>query len=308
MLDFTCLTETQLGKLYHGDCVPWLKGLPSGSANLFFVDPPYNIKKAEWDTFESQQRYVDWCMEWIAEAHRILSDTGTMYIMGFPEILAHIKVAASPLFAGCKWLVWYYRNKANLGKDWGRSHESILHFRKSKNFTLNIDAIRIPYNDHTLKYPEHPQAVTSQYGNGKEYTWKPHPLGAKPRDVIEMPTLCNSTKEKTVHPTQKPEELVRKFVLASSNEGDWVIDPFGGSGTTYIVCERYNRRWLGCELDEEHCQLIKERLENPHDFSSERIKGNEQKIIKRREKLRFGQDTDKDTTQLSKASTRPFRQ
>lgn len=298
MLDFTCLTETQLGKLYQGDCIPWLRSLPSGSANLFFVDPPYNIKKAEWDSFESQQRYVDWCMEWISEAHRILSDTGTMYIMGFPEILAHIKVAASPLFAGCKWLVWYYRNKANLGKDWGRSHESILHFRKSKNFTLNIDAIRIPYNNHTLKYPEHPQAVTSQYGNGKEYTWKPHPLGAKPRDVIEMPTLCNSTKEKTVHPTQKPVELVRKFVLASSNEGDWVVDPFGGSGTTYIVCERYNRRWLGCELDQEHCQLIKERLENPQDFSSERIKGNEQEIIKRREKLRFGQDIDEDATQM----------
>ena len=298
MLDFTCLTETQLGKLYQGDCIPWLRSLPSGSANLFFVDPPYNIKKAEWDSFESQQQYVDWCMEWISEAHRILSNTGTMYIMGFPEILAHIKVAASPLFAGCKWLVWYYRNKANLGKDWGRSHESILHFRKSKTFTLNMDAIRIPYNNHTLKYPEHPQAVTSQYGSGKKYTWKPHPLGAKPRDVIEMPTLCNSTKEKTVHPTQKPVELVRKFVLASSNEGDLVIDPFGGSGTTYIVCERYNRRWLGCELDQEHCQLIKERLANPQDFSSERIKGNEQKIIQRREKLRIGQDIDEDATQM----------
>lgn len=298
MLDYTCVTETQLGKLYQEDCIPWLKSLPSESANLFFVDPPYNINKAEWDSFESQQQYVDWCMEWISEAHRILSNTGTMYIMGFSEILAHIKVAASPLFVGCKWLVWYYRNKANLGKDWGRSHESILHFRKSKNFTLNIDAIRIPYNNHTLKYPEHPQATTSQYGDGKKYTWKPHPLGAKPRDVIEMPTLCNSTKEKTVHPTQKPVELVRKFILASSDEGDWVIDPFGGSGTTYIVCERYNRRWLGCELDSEHCQLIKERIENPHDFSSERIKGNEEDIIQRREKLRFGQDIDEEGTQM----------
>ena len=149
-----------------------------------------------------------------------------------------------------------------------------------------------------MKYPEHPQAVTSQYGNGKEYVWKPHPLGAKPRDVIEMPTLCNTTKEKTLHLTQKPEELIRKFILASSNERDLVIDPFGGSGTTYIVCERYNRRWLGCEISEEHCQIIKERLENPDEFSSERICGSERKIIKRREKLRFGQDADKDATQM----------
>ncbi len=76
-----------------------------------------------------------------------------------------------------------------------------------------------------------------------------------------------------------------------------MINPFGGSGTTYIVCERYNRRWIGCELDKEHCQLIKERLENPHDFSLERIKGSEQKIIKRREKLSSGQNIDKDATQ-----------
>lgn len=62
--------------------------------------------EAEWDTFESQQRYIEWCMQWIAEAHRVLSDTGTLYITGFSEILAHVKVAASPMFAGCKWLVW----------------------------------------------------------------------------------------------------------------------------------------------------------------------------------------------------------
>ena len=92
-------------------------------------------------------------MAWIKEAQRILSDTGTMYIMG---ILAHIKVAASSMFVGCKW-TWYYRNKANLGKDWGRSHESIIHLRKGKEFTFNIDAVRIPYNKHTLKYRDHPR-------------------------------------------------------------------------------------------------------------------------------------------------------
>src|SRR5437764_1454505 len=114
-----------------------------------------------------------------------------------------------PMFKGCKWLVWHYKNKANLGSDWGRSHESILHFRKSKQFTSNIDDIRIPYGDHTLKYPEHPQAETSQYGNGngsKETIWVPNPRGAKPRDVIEIPTTCNGMHEKTPQPTQTPEE------------------------------------------------------------------------------------------------------
>lgn len=227
-------------------------------------------------------------MEWIREAHRVLSDTGTVYIMGFSEILAHIKVAASPMFAGCKWLIWYYRNKANLGKGWGRSHESILHLRKSRVFTLNIDAVRIPYNKHTLKYPEHPQAATSQYANGKRYVWRPHPRGAKPRDVLEMPTLCNTTKEKTLHPTQKPEELIQKFILASTDEGDLVIDPFGGAGTTYAVCERSNRRWLGCEISEDYCRIIERRLKYPDEFASERMAVGKEKLASRREGLRFG--------------------
>ncbi len=291
MAKIRCLVETELGKLYQADCIAWLKTLPSEEADLIFADPPYNIKKAEWDNFESQQRYVEWCMEWIREAHRVLSETGTMYIMGFSEILAHINVAASPMFAGCKWLIWYYRNKANLGKGWGRSHESILHLRKSREFTFNTDEVRIPYNKHTLKYPEHPQSITSQYANGKRYTWHPHPRGAKPRDVLEMPTLCNTTKEKTLHPTQKPEELIQRFVLASTNEGDLVIDPFGGAGTTYAVCERYNRRWLGCEIDEDYCRIIEKRLKYPDEFASERAVVGKEKLVRRREELRFGRGT-----------------
>lgn len=290
MSKIKCFFQTNLGKLYQEDCISWLKTCPSGEAEMFFADPPYNIKKAEWDTFESQQQYIEWSIAWITEAHRILSDTGTMYIMGFPEILAHIKVAASPMFVGCKWLTWYYRNKANLGKDWGRSHESILHLRKSKQFTFNIDAVRIPYNRHTLKYQDRPQAASSQYGNGKQYTWTPNPLGAKPRDVIEMPTLCNKTNEKTSHPTQKPLELIRKFILASSNEGDLVIDPFGGSGTTYVVCEQYNRRWYGCEIDEDYCGIIKQRLLHPEQFTSDRTTMDAEKLMERREKLRSDKD------------------
>lgn len=164
-------------------------------------------------------------------------------------------------FRGCRWLVWHYKNKANLGSDWGRSHESILHFRKSESFTLNIDDIRIPYGRHTLKYPEHPQAETSQYGDGKKRVWRPNPRGAKPKDVIEIPTTCNGMHEKTPHPTQKPEELLRKVVLASSKPGDLVIDPFLGSGTTAVVAEQLGRKWVGCDLSLEYCRWAAERIE-----------------------------------------------
>ncbi len=178
--------------------------------------------------------------------------------------MADLKHPSMKYFKSCKWLIWYYKNKANLGKDWGRSHESILHLRKGRNFTFNIDDVRIPYGRHTLKYPSHPQAVTSQYGNhGKRKDiWVPHPKGAKPRDVLEIPTTCNGMEEKTPHPTQKPEELIRRLMLASSNEGDMILDPFSGSGTTLAVAEQLNRKWLGCEIYNEYNQWAITRIEN----------------------------------------------
>lgn len=280
--------ETEWGKLYQEKAVPLLRSMDTDSVQLIFADPPYNIKKAEWDTFESQHEYVRWCMEWIDEAQRVLAPTGSLYICGFSEILADIKWAASHLFAGCKWLVWYYRNKANLGNDWGRSHESILHFRKSREMLFNIDDVRIPYNAHTLKYPNHPQAESSQYnnGNGKEYSWTPHPKGAKPKDVFEIPTLSNSSWERMNHPTQKPVELVKKCVLASSNEGDLVVDPFGGSGTTYAVAEAFSRPWIGCEPEEKYCATIRARVEDKAHIKRIRAGYDEKAAIKRREQLR----------------------
>lgn len=251
------------GEIWVGDAVAWLRSLESESIDLIFADPPYNINKAEWDTFESQAHYVEWSLQWIEQAARVLKPTGALYICGFSEILADIKLPASRYFLGCRWLVWHYKNKANLGSDWGRSHESILHFRKSRKFTFNIDDVRIPYGNHTLKYPDHPQAETSQYGQGGggREVWRPHPKGAKPRDVIEIPTTCNGMHEKTPHPTQKPEELVRRLVLASSYPNDIVIDPFLGSGTTAVVAEQLGRRWKGNDLSAEYCRWAAERIE-----------------------------------------------
>lgn len=267
------------GALHEGDSIEWLKSLEDESVDLIFADPPYNIKKADWDKFESQEKYIDWSMQWIAEAHRVLKKQGTLYICGFSEILADIKHPAMRYFKSCKWLIWSYKNKANLGNDWGRSHESILHLRKSKKQIFNVDDVRIPYSKHTLKYPSHPQAETSQYGNNgkKEHVWTPHPMGAKPRDVIEVPTTCNGMGEKTKHPTQKPEELVRKFILASSNEGDLVIDPFSGSGTTLVVAEQLGRRWAGCEINHEYNTWAKQRIVNViHKSKEEWIKHDRQ--------------------------------
>jgi site-specific DNA-methyltransferase (adenine-specific) len=283
------------GQLWQGDSIEWLKSLPAESIDMIFADPPYNIRKADWDTFESQEEYIKFSMRWIEQAARVLKPSGTLFICGFSEILADIKHPASRFFKSCRWIVWHYKNKANLGSDWGRSHESILHFRKSKNFTFNIDDIRIPYNEHTLKYPSHPQAETSQYNNGKNgnHVWEPHPNGAKPKDVleipqdfIEIPTTCNGMHEKTPHPTQKPEELLRKLILASSNASDTVLDPFCGSGTTPICAEQLQRKWMACDLSPEYLDWAADRIDRVEEWSIEKWMQYDMENIKRRNSIR----------------------
>ena len=277
------------GKLYQGDSIDWLKSLESESVALIFADPPYNIKKADWDNFEGQEQYIEWSLQWITEASRILKTTGSLYICGFSEILADLKHPASRHFKGCRWLIWHYKNKANLGSDWGRSHESMIHFRKSDKTKLNVDDVRITYGAHTLKYPSHPQAETSAYGKGttkKRDNWTPNPKGAKPKDVIEIPTTCNGMGETTAHPTQKPEELLRKFVLASSHEGELVIDPFSGSGTTVVVAEQLNRRWMGCDLNIEYNDWAFKRIENVRHMTKEEWIAFDRKNAERRESIR----------------------
>ena len=278
--------ESEYGKLYNIDAFDFLRSIPDCSIDLVFADPPYNIKKAEWDTFQSQKQYIEWSLEWIKEASRVLTDKGSLYICGFSEILADLKWASSSLFKGCKWLVWYYRNKANMGNDWGRSHESILHFRKTKRFIFNIDEARIPYNEHTLKYPTRPQAVTSQYGNGKEYEWTPHPKGAKPKDVLEIPTISNKAWERYNHPTQKPVVLLKKIILSSSNQDSIIIDPFGGSGTTYAVAEAFQRQWYGSELEVSFCAEISNRISDQEHIKRIQKGIDQLEAEKRRKKLR----------------------
>lgn len=258
----TLARADKLGALWHADVMTLLGELADGSVDLVVTDPPYAIAKAEWDEFASLDAYVDWCDAWLAEVERVLAPHGTAYVCGFSEILADVKARSARRFANCRWLVWAYRNKANLGHDWGRSHESILHLRKQATTRIDVDAVRVPYNGHTTKYPARAQATSSQYGRGGKPRdkWQPNPLGAKPRDVIEVPVICNGMAEKAAHPTQKPEALIEKLVLASSKQGQLVVDPFVGSGTTAVVAAKLGRRFLAGDASAAYVGLARERI------------------------------------------------
>ena len=121
------------GKIYQSDCTDFLKSIETGTVTTVFADPPYNIGKAEWDDLGDQDEYIRWSLEWIKEVSRILRPNGTFYICGFTEILADLRRPAMDYFKKCKWLIWYYDNKANMRNDWGRSHESIICFRTGRN-------------------------------------------------------------------------------------------------------------------------------------------------------------------------------
>ncbi len=258
------------GELWHTDVLELLGRLPDRSVDLVVTDPPYAIGKDDWDEFPSLDAYVDWCDGWLAEIARVLAPHGSAYVCGFSEILADVKARSARRFAGCRWLVWYYRNKANLGKDWGRSHESILHLR-GEDARIDVDAVRVPYNGHTTKYPARVQAVSSAYGRGvRRDRWVPNPLGAKPRDVIEVPVICNGMTEKTPHATQKPEALIEKLVTASSRKGQLVVDPFVGSGTTAVVAARLGRKWLAGDSDARYVGLARDRLQTSATAASAR--------------------------------------
>lgn len=251
------------GYIYQEDCIEFLKNLDGNIATVVFADPPYNIGKTSWDTVKQQSDYIEWSLKWIKEASRVLNEKGTLFICGFTEILADIKSPAMEYFDKCKWLIWYYDNKANMSNDWGRSHESILCLRKSQ-YIFNVDDVRIPYNAHTLKYPKRAVAgKNSQYSlSGGQDLWTPNDKGAKPKDVITIPTTCNGMGEKTPHPTQKPEALLRRLILSSSNENDIIIDPFSGSGTTAVVSAELSRQFIVNDACEEYNKWANERIQN----------------------------------------------
>jgi site-specific DNA-methyltransferase (adenine-specific) len=250
------------------DCVEGLKELPSKCAQIVICDCPYNIGKDFNNNSDKQpmEQYLSWCDEWITECLRVLKDNGTMYIYGFSETLAFIRVR---LTCNVRWLIWHYTNKNVPSlKFWQRSHESILCcWKKEKVF--NVDDVREPYTDTFLKNAAGKQrkSTKGRFSKGEtETTYKAHEKGALPRDVIKVSALAGGAgkKERVAHPTQKPMELCRKLLFASKqNTTDLVIIPFAGSGSECVACKELGLPFIGFEINEEYVELCKKRLEDP---------------------------------------------
>ena len=259
-------TTLEVNKVHLMDCVEGLKRLPPNSAQIIICDCPYNIGKDFNNDSDKQamDEYLLWCDQWIDECLRILKPNGTMYIYGFSEILAFIRVR---LTCNVRWLIWHYTNKNVPSlKFWQRSHESILCCWKKDKPVFNVDDVREPYTDNFLKNAAGKQrkATVGRFSKGdKETTYNAHEKGALPRDVIKIAALAGGAgkKERVNHPTQKPLELCLKLLQAAKqNTSDTVVVPFAGSGSECVACKQLNLPFIGFEINADYVSVCNERL------------------------------------------------
>jgi site-specific DNA-methyltransferase (adenine-specific) len=259
-------SQSRTQTIIHEDCITGMKKLADNSADIVICDPPYNIGKDFGNDSDKQKMddYLKWCDDWISECIRILKPKGTLYIYGFSEILAFIRVRIT---INVRWIVWHYTNKVTPSLNfWQRTHESILCCYKEKP-VFNRDDVREPYTETFLKNAAGKvrKATKGRFSNGeKETVYTAHQNGALPRDVLKVSALAGGAgkKERVNHPTQKPLELCEKLIKASKNgENTLLVIPFAGSGSECVAAKNENINFIGYEINEEYVQLCRERLD-----------------------------------------------
>jgi site-specific DNA-methyltransferase (adenine-specific) len=256
----------ELNTIYNEDCITGMKPIPDESVDIIICDPPYNIGKDFGNNSDKQTMddYLAWCDQWIAECMRILKPTGTLYIYGFSEILAFIRVRIS---CNVRWLVWHYTNKVTPSLNfWQRTHESILCCYKNKPL-FNRDDVREPYTETFLKNAAGKvrKPTVGRFSDGnKETTYTAHEGGALPRDVIKVPALAGGAgkKERVDHPTQKPMYLCDILIKAALNKSSptLLVVPFAGSGSECVSAKKNNVDFIGFEINNEYIHVANNRL------------------------------------------------
>jgi len=244
-----------LDQVLEGDCVELLKALPERSVDLIFADPPYNLQLQQalwrpnltrvdavdddWDRFESFAAYDAFTRDWLAACRRVLKDTGTLWVIGTYHNIYRIGTILQDLgFWFLNDVIWLKTNPMPQfrGVRFANAHETLLWVQKDKGarYTFNYRAMKALNGDLQMRSDWALPICT-----GKERL---------------------KVNGKKAHATQKPEALLYRVILASSNPGDVVLDPFFGTGTTGVVARRLRRHWIGIERDADYARLARERI------------------------------------------------
>lgn len=245
--------------VHAGDCLDMLTSLPDESMQLIVTSPPYNIgKKYEKRTgldayLHLQRKVIDQCVRSLAPNGSICWQVGNFVDKGS---IVPLDIAMYPLFAdhGLKLrnrIIWHFEHGLHCSRRFSGRYETILWFTKTDDYTFNLDPVRVPQKYPGKKYFKGPKA--GQYSC--------NPLGKNPGDLWVIPNVKSNHVEKTDHPCQFPVELIERLVLSMTCEGDWVLDPFLGSGTSIIAALRHGRRGIGAELKSDYVKLAKNRIQ-----------------------------------------------
>lgn len=244
--------------LYEGDCLALLPTIPDGFVQLVVTSPPYNLGKP-YESRLDLEEYLDQQRKVIQECVRVLNERGSIcwqvgnYVDN-SEIVP-LDIILYPIFASLglhlrNRIIWHFGHGLHASKRFSGRYEVILWFTKGDEYTFNLDAVRIPQ-----KYPQ-----KKHFKGPKKGLPSGNPLGKNPSDVWEIPNVKANHVEKTIHPCQFPVELVERLVLSMTNEGDWVLDPFIGVGTTAIAALMHRRRAIGAEIMPEYVRVARDRI------------------------------------------------
>lgn len=242
-----------------GDTFKILKKLPENTFDLLFADPPYNLTKNFGENSFRQtslDAYEIWLDSWLEICAKLLKKTASIYICGDWRSASAIQRVGMKYFRLQNRITWEREKGRGAKANWKNASEDIWFFTVSDKFVFNTEAVKMK------------RKVLAPYTeNGAPKDWEKSEKGnfrlTHPSNLwTDLTVPFWSMPENTDHPTQKPEKLLAKIILASTNENDLVIDPFGGSGTTAVVAKKLNRNFCVIEKDEKYCLLTEKRLKN----------------------------------------------
>ena len=242
--------------IIHGDTLQTLKKFPSNKINLIITSPSYMLGK-EYDNEKSLEEYKKYHADVIKECHRVLTEDGALYwnVAQKPwngEILPlgaiFYDILKKENFYLKNWIIWHFEGGLNAKKRLSGRYENILWMVKDKeNFVFNLDDIRIPAKWHMDKRCNPKGKNPTDFWTEVDYVW-------------DINRVVNVSKEKTAHPTQFPEKMIKRIIKSGSNKDDIVMDIFSGSGTVMKVAEEEGRKWIGIDKESKYCKIAQKRV------------------------------------------------
>jgi len=211
---------------------------------------------------KAMMSYLTYMSQRLIEMHRVLKDTGSIYLHCDPTASHYLKILLDEIFGKDKFvaeIIWYYSWGSRTAKRWNRKHDVIFNYSKSKNYTFNVDDVldeRIlsDASKNRLKYEGAMIMKSPSVKSDSNFIL--------PSDVWYIATINAMSKERTGYPTQKPLALLHRIIKASSNEGDIVMDPFCGCATTCVAAQQLSRKWIGIDIEKQAAGILVERLSN----------------------------------------------